>query len=190
VTLLGRVVWLGWLMLPVLLYGAVGAVVLGRLKHGPARALHDKTLYADAQMNKADWLTAGAAGAGVLGIALGWWWADAVAALVISLDIVRDGLRSTIASVGDLTDRAPETVDHARRERVDARILEATRRLDWVQDAEVRLREAGHVFFGELFVVPVPGTQDLLAKVKEAEDAARAVDWRVADVTVRPVERL
>jgi hypothetical protein len=46
------------------------------------------------------------------------------------------------------------------------------------------------VFFGELFVVPVPGTQDLLAKVKEAEDAARAVDWRVADVTVRPVERL
>jgi cation diffusion facilitator family transporter len=190
VTVFGRVVWLGWLMLPVLLYGAIGGVVLGHLKHDPARRLHDKTLYADAQMNKADWLTAVAAAAGVLGVAMGWWWADSVAALVISLDVIRDGVGSTIACVGDLTDRAPETVDHARPERVDARILAATRRLPWVQDAEVRLREAGHVFFGELFVVPTPGTQDLLAKVKEAENAARAVDWRVADVTVRPVEKL
>ena len=43
-------------------------------------------------MNRADWLTALAAVVGVIGIGAGLWWADAVAAIVISLEITRDGL--------------------------------------------------------------------------------------------------
>ena len=41
-------------------------------------------LYADAKMNKADWLTATAAMVGVVGIGVGLWWVDAVAAIAIS----------------------------------------------------------------------------------------------------------
>lgn len=186
----GRVVWLGWLMLPVLAWGVVGSMLLGRLKVAPARTLHDKTLFADAQMNRADWKTAGAAAVGVLGIALGHGWADAVAALVISVDVLRDAFKSVAASVGDLLDRHPQTVDHRAYEPVDERILEALRRLEWVRGAEVRLREAGHVFFGEVFVVPAPDTHDLLARIDEAAAVARGVDWRVADVTVHPVRSL
>lgn len=190
VVVLGRVVWLGWLMLPVLAWGVVGAVALGRLKVGPARALHDKTLYADAQMNRADWMTALAATVGVLGIAAGLWWADAVAALAISLDVLRDGVRSVAAGVGDLLDRKPETVDHRADLPLDRQIVGALERLPWVRGAEVRLREAGHVFFGEVFVVPAPDTQDLLARVDEAAKVARGTDWRIVDVTVEAVKQL
>jgi len=77
VVVLGQQVWLGWLMLPALLWSAPPAAALGRAKLPLAEALHDKVLHADATMNKADWLTAGAAMVGVLGIGLGLWWADA-----------------------------------------------------------------------------------------------------------------
>jgi len=43
-------------------------------------------------MNKANWLTAGAAMVGVVGIGFGLWWADAAAAAIIPLDITEDGV--------------------------------------------------------------------------------------------------
>ncbi|MDQ3528545.1 MAG: hypothetical protein M3425_01105 [Actinomycetota bacterium] len=61
VVVLGQQVWLGWLMLPALLWSAVPAAALGRAKPPLGEALHDKVLHADATMNKADWMTAGAA---------------------------------------------------------------------------------------------------------------------------------
>ena len=184
VELFGRQVWLGWLMLPVLVYAAVPAVLLGRAKMGPARALHDKTLHADAVMNRADWLTATAAFVGVLGIAVGWWWADAVAALVISLDVVRDGVKNVRLAVGDLMDRAPRTVDGRQREALPARLATELKQLRWVKDAEVRLREDGHVFIGEAFLTPT-GAGDPAARVKEALDVAERLDWRLQDLTVQ-----
>ena len=76
VELFGQTTWLGWLMLPALAWSAIPAVFLGRAKIRLAEELHNKVLYADAKMNKADWLTAGAAMVGVLGIGFGLWWAD------------------------------------------------------------------------------------------------------------------
>src|SRR3954452_24823122 len=89
-------------MIPALLWSGVPAVLLGRAKLPLATKLHDKVLYADASMNRADWMTAGAAIAGVVGIALGWWWADSAAAALISLDIVRDGASSSWAAIREL----------------------------------------------------------------------------------------
>lgn len=112
VRLFGTPIWLGWLMLPALVWSAVPAALLGRAKLPLAGALHDKVLHADATMNKADWLTAGAAMVGVLGIGFGLWWADAVAASVICLDILHDGVRNLRTVVADLLDSQPTTVDH------------------------------------------------------------------------------
>ena len=58
-------------MLPALAYSALPSVLLGRAKIPLAEELHNKVLYADAKMNKADWLTAGAAMVGVVGIGFG-----------------------------------------------------------------------------------------------------------------------
>ena len=76
--LFGQTVWAGWLMIAAMVYTGIGPVILGHLKKPLAEKLHDKVLWADAEMNAADWRTAGAAIIGILGIGVGWWWADAV----------------------------------------------------------------------------------------------------------------
>src|SRR5690606_660380 len=85
VNLFGHTVWLGWLMI-----AAMSVIVVGPLIYGPAKlklapVLHNKLLYADADMATADWHTNAASIVGVLGIGMGLWWLDGVAALFISL---------------------------------------------------------------------------------------------------------
>lgn len=189
VELFGRRIWLGWLMVPALLWGIVPPIILGRVKLPVARALHDKVLFADAAMNRANWTTGAAALVGVAGIAVGWWWADAAAAAFISVGIVRDGLGNLRAVVEDLMDRAPVSVDHARMDPLPARLESELRSLPWVADARVRLREEGHVYFGEAEVVP-SDQRDLVSRLAEASDRLRGLDWRLHDLVIAPVERI
>jgi divalent metal cation (Fe/Co/Zn/Cd) transporter len=87
-SLFGRDIWQGWIMITFMFITLFPPLLLGRLKMKPAKILHNKALYADAQMNKADWMAGLASIAGITGIGLGIWWADALAAIVISLDIL------------------------------------------------------------------------------------------------------
>jgi len=182
-------VWLGWLMLAALTYSAVPQVVLGRLKQPLARQLHDKVLFADAEMNRADWMTAAAAMLGVVGIGLGLWWADAVAASLISLDIVHDGYKNVKAAVDDLMDKEPTVVDHSRTDPLPQRLRNELLALDWVKDAEVRLREEGHVFVGEAFVVPTDD-QDLVERIDRANRELLQLDWRLHELVIAPVREI
>ena len=176
----GHQLWAGWVMIAALLYSAIPPFILGRMKHKPARELHDKTLMADSDMNRADWLTAGSGIAGILGIGMGWWWADAVAAGIISLDIVHDGVKNLKRVVADLMDQRPTEVDGETSD-VPGRLREALQGLPWIVECDLRLREEGHVFAGEVFVV-VTDTDDMPAKLEEARRVANAVDWRVRDL--------
>jgi cation diffusion facilitator family transporter len=184
VELFGQQIWLGWLMIAALVYSAVPAVLLGRAKIPLAEQLHDKVLYADAKMNRADWLTAGAAIVGVLGIGAGIWWADAVAAIVIGLDVSRDGAGNVRRAVADLMDQRPTTVDSEQ----PLSILDELRRYvdaqPWVQQSDVRLREEGHVLTGEIYVVPDSPRTDLPELVRELTEQALDVDWRLHDLAV------
>ena len=190
VEVLGQRIWLGWLMIAVLLATMVPAILLGRVKQRIARQLHDKVLLADAEMNRADWLTAGAAILGVLGIGAGLWWADAVAASIIGGDIVRDGVRTTRSAVADLMDERPTVVGGERPHRLPEDLLTAVHDQDWVADAWLRLREEGHVFVGELLVVPRAGTDRLIERLEALEKFARDYDWRIHDLVVAPVSRI
>jgi divalent metal cation (Fe/Co/Zn/Cd) transporter len=58
VEIFGHDIWLGWLMIGALIYSGIPPLILGRLKRPLAEQLHDKVLFADAKMNRADWLTA------------------------------------------------------------------------------------------------------------------------------------
>jgi cation diffusion facilitator family transporter len=182
-------VWLGWLMLAALVYTGLPSVFLGRAKLPLARGLHDKVLYADAEMNRADWLTAGAAMLGVVGIGFGLWWADGVAASVIALDILRDGWRNLRVAVDDLMDKAPTVVDHSAADPLPRRLESALRAMPWVKDAQVRLREEGHVFIGEAFVVPVDD-HDLTARLERATEELLGLDWRLHELVLAPISRL
>lgn len=71
VNLFGQTIWQGWPMILVMTVIVVPAVILGRLKIKVAEPLHNKLLYADSKMAKADWQTNAASIVGVAGIGLG-----------------------------------------------------------------------------------------------------------------------
>jgi hypothetical protein len=52
------------------------------------------------------------------------------------------------------------------------------------------MRDEGHIFLGEAFVVPRPGTERLVAKLQHAAEEAKALDWRVHELVIMPVDRL
>ena len=187
--LFGEQLWLGWLMLAALVYTGIPPVLLGRAKLKLAAELHDKVLYADAEMNRADWMTASAAAVGVVGIGFGLWFADAAAGVLISLDIVRDGWRNLRRAVDDLMDARPATYDAKAPHPLNDKAKEALLAMDWVRDAKVRLREAGHVISGEALVVPVD-ERALPERVEAASEALRELDWMLHDVIVSPVASL
>jgi cation diffusion facilitator family transporter len=189
VELFGQTIWLGWLMLPALAWSAIPAVFLGRAKMPLAEGLHNKVLYADAKMNKADWLTAGAAMVGVVGIGFGLWWADSAAAALISLDISKDGLDNLRRAVADLMDQTPTTIDQDDVDPLRDELVSMLQNLDWVDEAEVRLREEGQVYFGEAFVVP-SDTANLAENIEDALEQAHDLDWRIHDLAIMPVRRL
>ena len=185
----GDPVWLGWFMIGALAYTAVPSVILGRLKTPIAEALHDRVLHADARMNRADWLTPSAAILGIIGIRFGLWWADSVAAIFISIDIVRDGVENTKNAVGSLMDKRPMNVTGDARDPLPARVHTELESLPWVKEARVRMREEGHVYYGEAFVIP-SDERDLPRRIEEAVKHLQRIDWRLYDLVISPVPSL
>jgi hypothetical protein len=51
------------------------------------------------------------------------------------------------------------------------------------------MREDGHVFFGEAYVVPRT-TEDLAEKIEKCSQHARSLNWRLHDLVIMPVRRL
>jgi len=136
--LFGWYLWAGWVMIAALIYSMIAPVILGRMKIPLATALHEKTLHADATMNKDDWMTAGAAILGVLGIGMGWWWADAVAAGFISLGVISDGVTNVYRAMSDLMDQRPTQVADGKPLTIDERLCAAVRELPNVSVAVIR----------------------------------------------------
>lgn len=190
VMLFGEEIWMGWMMIAALTYSVIPPIILGRMKTPLAKELNDKTLFADATMNRDDWLTGLAAMVGVVGIGFGWWWTDAVAAGIISLQIVKDGIDNLRSSVADLINQRPTTVGSEEPEPVEERVRQRLETLDWVAAADVRLHPEGQLFSGEAFVVPREETDDLPRKLQEATAAAQSVDWRCYDIIVTAIPSL
>ncbi|MDQ3818807.1 MAG: cation transporter [Acidobacteriota bacterium] len=189
VALFGQRVWLGWLMIAALIYSVIPPFILGRIKTPLAKELHDKALMTDASINRGDWLAGLAGVLGILGIAYGFWWADSVAAGIISIEIIRDGFSDLRNCIAQLMLRRPTDAEGNVDDPVPGKIQEELERLDWVMKARVRLREDGDVLTGEAFVVP-RDENGLLDRLKQASDVANAVDWRLYDVNIVAVRSL
>lgn len=181
VRIAGREVWQGWLMIGALAVSAVPPVVLGRRKERLAKRLAIKSLHTDADVSKADWMTAVAGIAGVAGIGLGFWWADAAAALVIAGSVLRDGGRNLRGAMRDMHDARPETPARGDPDPLVDAVRAAVQALPWVDACRVRLHEEGMRLSG---VVEVDAAMLDAARVRAATEAARGAHWRVDSVTV------
>lgn len=183
VDLFGHTIWLGWLMILVMMVVVIGPLIYGRAKAKLAPVLHNKILYADSDMAKADWQTNAASIVGVLGVGVGLWWLDGVAALFISLGIIWDGVRNTKGAVVDLMDQRARTYDDKYPHPLGREIVEHLRAQRWVSDAAVRMRDQGQVFHVEAFIVPrrrrVP-----VARIDDISESIAELDWKVQDVVV------
>lgn len=179
ITLFGHTIWLGWLMIAALAYSVVPPMILGHLKHPIATRIRDKVLHTDALMQKADWQTGLAGIAGIIGIGLGWWWADAAAALFISLSIIKDAIGALEKAVAELLDGTPRALDSNDMSEDAEQLTEALKKQ--FGDIEVRLRETGRYIAAEVDCAPptvVPTAKDLLSD---------ELAWRLASLTFRPV---
>ncbi|MEX0619256.1 MAG: cation diffusion facilitator family transporter [Pseudohongiellaceae bacterium] len=186
--LFGWFVWSGWVMMAALVYSMIAPVILGRIKLRYAKELHEKTLYADATMNKADWITAATGVAGIIGIGFGLWWADAVAALVISTSILKDGFGNVRTAASDLMDQRPVEVASGKPLKIEERITDALLQFPGIIDANVRIREEGQLLTGEAFVV-IDTTESLVEQLQKMSERASNLDWRVQNLIVVPVKK-
>ncbi len=177
----GHVVWQGWLMIGALALSAVPPVILGRKKMALARTLSLKPLHTDADVSKADWMTAAAGIVGVAGIGFGLWWADAVAALAISGSILHDGARNLRAAVRDLHDARPQKLDRSEPDPLPDRLCAEISALPWMDGCAVRLHEEGLHLSG---IVLLRNRTLTAAQIEEVRAIARALDWRLDRVDV------
>jgi divalent metal cation (Fe/Co/Zn/Cd) transporter len=179
----GHVVWAGWPMLAALLYTCVPSFFLGRAKLRLAPKIHDKILYADAEMMKADWMSELATAAGVFGVGFGFWWIDPLAAMFISFEILKDGATNIVIAGSDLIQHRPRKTDRSGPESVPEELCRWVEQHDWVASAEVRLRESGHIFLGEVYIVPRDlEAASLAERFRALAQGAKRLNWRLHDL--------
>ncbi len=190
VVIFSQPVWLGWLMMGVMALTIPLPIYFGRVKMKLAKELHDKVLYADADMNKADWMTAVGSIVGVAGIGLGLWWADAAMALFIAASILWDGIKNLRAAITDLMDTRATTFDDGSPHPVGQKVDAFLRDLPWAGEVGSRVRDQGHVFHVESFIVPTSGQMPSLQQLVDARDGCIDLDWKIQDIVLVPINEL
>ncbi len=175
ITLFGQDIWLGWAMIAALIYSVVPPVILGRLKHPLAKKMQDKVLHTDSLMQKADWTTGLAGILGVLGVGLGFWWADAVAAGFISFEILRDGIKNLRTSTAELIDGMPRALD-SNDIAEDAHELERSLQQKY-PGAKIRMRESGRYILVQISDTGL--AKDIMVGIEPPERP-----WRLHTISV------
>ena len=185
----GHSMWAGWAMIAALAYSIVCGSLVGQLKKGVAEKLKDKEQDAEAQMNRDEWLSEGAAIVGLLLVGFGHWWGDAGAAAFISVNMIRDGAHNLKQVIADLMDETPTQMGSRELETLPGRLKDAAEALPWVSRASVRLREHGRALTGDVYLVPRE-EDGLVARLEQATEKLTALDWRLHDLNLVPVARL
>lgn len=181
VDLFGHSIWLGWLMVAAQIYSLIPPMIIGRKELPLAEQLNDKLLHTDALMNKANWLTGAAGLFGIIGLGLGWWWADSVAAAIISVDVLNDGVKALRSATAELVDGAPRALSSAKLSK-DAQAL-CERLGSEFPDAVIRLRETGRLIRAEIHGVHPPREE---RHPRHYWPGKSEEEWRLAQVSFIP----
>lgn len=182
--LFGEDIWMGWLMIAALVYSVVPPFILGHMKLPLARRLSDKVLHTDSMMQKADWRTGLAGVAGVLGLGFGYWWADALAAGIISVSILQDGVTALMTATAELVDGTPRATDSGKIACDSEELHDALAAR--YPGAKIRIRETGR-FMNAQVVGLVPDEEESDLRILWPGPPDRA--WRFAQLSFVPPEK-
>jgi cation diffusion facilitator family transporter len=185
----GSVIWLGWPMIGALAISLAVGMYAGKAKQPVAKALASKALEADSATHRNEYMSEGAGILGLTLVAFGFWWGDAAAAAVISVQIVYEGFGNLQQVIADLMDESPTVLGTTDLEPLPDKVKHAVERASWVDTAMVRLREHGHVITGEIYVVP-RNADGLVMKIEELIADLKNIDWRLHALTIMPVRTL
>lgn len=183
VFIFGHSIWLGYFMILALLWSSIPSTILGYLKIPLAHALYEKILYADSKMNKASWMSGFASIFGIIGIGLGFWWADAVTGILISLDIMKDGFSNLKQSTLDLLNEIPKTIDTNKTDPLISQVKSLIKKENWVKSVTLRFRDEGHVFFGDIIIVPKQNEVSA-ENINTLHDKIIKHHWRLYDIVI------
>jgi divalent metal cation (Fe/Co/Zn/Cd) transporter len=184
ITIFGQTVWLGWIMIGLMLTTAIPQIVLGKMKTPVAKLIHDKALHADAEMNRANWMTNGAGAIGLMLVAFGYWWGDSLAALLISLDIMRDGYTSVARSLSDVMDHHPTEIESDKQDPLVTDIHRTLKKLPFVENQTVLIREHGRYIYAEIFIQPNDWMLSVLEATRQVREAIMPLDWRLQHLAI------
>lgn len=182
--LFGHTIWLGWILVALMAVSAIPPVVLGKLKTPISILIHDKALHADAEMNRANWLSNGAGCIGLVLVAFGFWWGDSLAALLIALDITRDGVTAVARSLSDVMDQHPTDLETGRQHPIVRDVYRAIAALPFVAAHKTLLREHGRYFFGEIFIVANDAMPTVIEATRAVREAVLPLDWRLQHLAI------
>jgi cation diffusion facilitator family transporter len=149
--------------------GIIGNQVVARYKRRVGVRIHSATLISDAQHSWLDALSSLGALLGLVGVALGWRWADPVAGLVVTAFIAHVGWEVTAGIIGHLMDGVDKATVTAAEQAASA--------IAGVHHAHVRAR-----WLGRSLLVEVEGFVDAGRTVADAEQTGRAVEEAVLAV--------
>jgi cobalt-zinc-cadmium efflux system protein len=180
VRIMGRDVWLGWFMLAAQAYACIPPFIIARKQLRLSERLRDKLLHTDALMHKANWQTGAAGFLGVALLGFGLWWADALAAALISAGIIWDGWRSLKVAIAELNDGVPRELEGGHRAK-DAHAIEKALKARF-PGSKVLLRETGRYIRAEVVGAEPPKGFDPDDLEIEGLDAR----WRLDSVAFRP----
>jgi divalent metal cation (Fe/Co/Zn/Cd) transporter len=183
IRLFGRDIWLGWLMLAAQVYSIIPPLIIGLREMPLAKAMQDEVLFTDAKMNKANWQTGAAGLAGIIGLGLGWWWADSLAAAFISVGIISDGWRALRIATAELVDGSPRDLGTVRPDPEAERLVEKLQAQ--YAGADIRLRETGRYIHAEVRGVDPDVRQDLKAVWPGEPERS----WRLAQLSFVPPDK-
>jgi divalent metal cation (Fe/Co/Zn/Cd) transporter len=178
--LLGRDIWLGWLMLGAQVYSIIPPLIIGLKEMPLAREMQDEVLFTDAKMNKANWQTGAAGLAGIIGLGLGWWWADSLAAAFISIGIIVDGWRALRIAAAELVDGVPRELGGTGPDPEAEQLVEKLQKQ--YPGGDIRLRETGRYIHAEVRGVDPDVRQDLRALWPGEPER----NWRLAQLAFVP----
>ena len=147
--------------------GIAGNQVVARFKLGVGRRIQSATLVADAQHSWLDAVSSAGALLGLVGVAVGLRWADAVAGLFVTVFIAHVGWEVTTDLLVHLMDGVdPDVV---------SRVVSASEAIPGIVHAHVRAR-----WMGRTLVIEVEGYLSPETTLRDSEEVGSAVRYAVA----------